>query len=105
MTDRLAFPPELGLTPTEIEIATVLVLRERVAGEVLIQVIHGDRGKKPKITAVKTHVSHLRKKFAKLDLRIDTVWGWGWKMPAADREKLRELSREPPVARTPQASR
>ena len=92
MTERIAFPPELGLTPIEIPLATLLVQRERVSSSSAFAVLYGDRQAKPKSTTVKTHVSHLRTKFARLNLKIETIWGWGWKMPTADREKLRALA-------------
>jgi DNA-binding response OmpR family regulator len=95
MTNRIAFPPELGLTPIEIPLATLLVQRERVSSSSAFEVLYGDKHKKPNFSTVKTHVSHLRTKFARLNLRVETIWGWGWKMPTADREKLRALiSRE-----------
>jgi DNA-binding response OmpR family regulator len=106
MSDRIAFPPELGLTPIEIPLATLLVQRERVSSTSAFAVLYGDRQDKPKSTTVKTHVSHLRTKFARLNLKIETVWGWGWRMPPADREKLRSMiSRAPQETRIQQASR
>jgi DNA-binding response OmpR family regulator len=98
MTDRFAFPPELGLTPIEIPLATLFVQRERVSSASAYSLLYGARTKKPQVETVKVHVTHLRKKFRKLNLTIETVWGWGWKMPTADREKLRSLlSRELPA--------
>jgi DNA-binding response OmpR family regulator len=91
MTDRLVFPPELGLTPIEIPLASLLVQRERVSSSAAYDVLYAIKGKKPKFGTLKTHISNIRKKFAKLGLRVETVWGWGWKMPPPDREKLRKL--------------
>jgi hypothetical protein len=75
MTDRIAFPPELGLTRIEVPLATLLVQRERVSSAVAFDVLYGDRRSKPNFSVVKSHVSHLQTKFAKLDLRIETLWG------------------------------
>lgn len=91
MTDRFAFPPELGLTPIEIPLATLLVQRERVSSASAYSVPYGDRIRKPDANSVKVHVSHLRKKFAWLNLKINTEWGWGWRMPPADRQRLRAM--------------
>jgi DNA-binding response OmpR family regulator len=91
MTSQVVFPVELGLTPTEVPLALLLVQRERVSVASAYAVLYSARTRKPEARTVKVHVSHLRKKFGKLSLRIETIWGWGWKMPPADRERLRSL--------------
>lgn len=95
MIDRFAFPDELELSRTEVPLAALLVSRERVSSLVAFEVLYGDRPaeSRPKFESLKVHISHIRKKFARLDLHIDTVWGWGWRMPAADRDKLKALLR------------
>lgn len=93
MIDRFAFPEELGLSKIEAPLAALLVTRERVAASVAFAVLYGDRARQrqPQQASIRVHISHLRKKFRRLDLHIDTIWGWGWKMPAAERERLMAL--------------
>lgn len=94
MSERLNFPPELELwSDDEVRLASLFVLRERVARAVAHGVLCNPGTGKPKVENVKSYVCNLRKKFAKLDLKIDTVWGFGWKMPSADQAKLRSLIR------------
>jgi DNA-binding response OmpR family regulator len=96
MIARVAFPEELALSNIEAPLASLLVTRERVAASVAFSVLYGDRARQrqPQQASMRVHIYHLRRKFGRLDLRIDTIWGWGWKMPAADREKLLALLKE-----------
>jgi hypothetical protein len=79
MIDRFAFPDELELTRIEVPLASLLVMRERVSSVVAFSVLYGDRPRdsQPQFESLKVHISHLRKKFARLDLHIETLWGLG----------------------------
>lgn len=93
--DRFAFPAELGISAIEAPLAALLVSRTRVSSLVAFEVLYGGRPaqNRPQFETLKVHISHLRRKFAKLDLSIETLWGWGWQMPAADRARLKALMR------------
>jgi hypothetical protein len=99
--DRFAFPDELELTRIEVPLASLPVMRERVSSVVAFSVLYGDRPRdsQPQFESLKVHISHLRKKFARMGLHVETLWGWGWKMPQADRDEAAspELPWNPPV--------
>lgn len=93
MIDRMAFPPELALRPKEAQLASLFVEHERVSSKFAFAALYGHQSAPPDTETLKVHVSYLRKKFGRLDLKIETLWGWGWKMPAEDRARLKGLIR------------
>jgi len=91
MTDR-SFPPELGLTDTEATIASLLATREKLSAVVAFDVLYGDRApdRQPQFAILKSLICNVRRKLRGV-ATITTIWGWGWSMPAADRERLKAM--------------
>ena len=48
-------------------------------------------GEAPEMKIIDVYVCKLRRKLGAYDIEIETVWGWGYRMPQASREELAEL--------------
>ena len=89
--DRL---PVGGLTPTEAAVLAAIAASEAGATKVRIfEAVYAMRhdGEAPEMKIVDVYVCKIRRKLRAYDIEIDTVWGWGYRMPLASREKLAVL--------------
>lgn len=86
--------PIAGITATEAAVlATIAGNEAGVRKEAIFNALYALRGagEVPEIKIVDVYVCKLRKKLADRGLRIETVWGWGYRMPAESRETLEQL--------------
>lgn len=83
------FPLQLGLTPSEAVIASVLMTRPLARRDVLIEALWVD-GDVPNeyYQTIRTLISRLRSKFAVYGVTIHNKYAEGWFMTLDDRRKL-----------------
>lgn len=86
--------PVGGLTSTEAVILAAIAAAEAGAtkSRIFDAVYAMRRGDEtPEMKIVDVFVCKLRRKLWPYDIEIETVWGWGYRMSQASREKLAEL--------------
>lgn len=88
-------PLELRLTPHEAHCLGVL---KQAAGavtkEAMLSLVYQDRitdGEVPEIKIIDVFVYKLRKKLTPWGIEIKTLWGRGYEMPRASKDKLRAM--------------
>lgn len=87
----IEWPLFLGLTPHEGKLLGALMKRELQSKESLLLALYGHKpdGDMPEIKIIDVFVCKARKKLARFGIRIDTVWGEGYRLPFGMREKIR----------------
>lgn len=88
ITPHVAF----GLTPTEATIFSILVHRGKSTKTQIWNALYGlrpDDGAEMKIVDVL--VCKARKKLSKFGIRIETLWGFGYAIPAESLARVREI--------------
>ena len=91
MTARVPLP--INLTASEERIFGVLMARDVATKEALMIVLYSDDANDwpdPKILDVM--ICKLRKKLKALEIKIETVWGRGWHMPAESKAVVKGFS-------------
>lgn len=84
--------PEFGLTRTEEMLLGMLYSRSyTVTRLAMFDVVYGMHDNPPEQKILDVLMSHLRKKLAPIGLTITTVWGRGWYLEPAERNKLEPI--------------
>ena len=80
-----------GFSKTEAVIACAIARRETITRAVLVSLVFGDdtRLENP-MNQLAVYINRIRMKLGAHNIRIDTVWGAGFTMPAASRAIWRE---------------
>lgn len=97
-------PAQLRVTPKEAKLLLVLVSRPMATKEQLLAEIYADRyqlGDEPYIKIIDVFVCKLRNKLP-ADVKIETLWGRGYRLPPESKQRLREMCDEairPPAYR------
>lgn len=78
-----------GLTATEALILRAIAHRKVITREALYTMLYGDRvDDPPEIKIVDVFVSKIRRRLKSRDIEIGTVWGKGWIIDQANRDRL-----------------
>lgn len=85
------FPPCLGLTPSQIRILGVLLVRTMVTHSQFYTVLYEGRDVDITGNTLKVFISHMRKKLAPYGIKINTIWGQGFCMTEGSKDLLRAL--------------
>jgi DNA-binding response OmpR family regulator len=70
------------LTPLEDRVLSVLASGRMLSRYKLLNVLYGDRPAPPDDKIIDVVIHHLRRKLVDTPLRIETKWGFGWKLAA-----------------------
>lgn len=88
-------PPEWCLTVKESRLLGALLERDIMTKDGLMSALYRDLGKdEPELKIIDVFVCKIRRKLREAGvegIRIETVWGQGYRLPPADKEKLRAL--------------
>lgn len=97
-----ALPPdvEAALTPTEARMLALLAAREMCTREALFEASRGvgSHDDATNIKVVDVHVSKMRRRITPLGIVIQSVWGRGYRLDAASRDRLRSWNGEAAAA-------
>lgn len=86
----IEWPLFLGLTPHEGKVLGALMRREVQSKEGLLLALYGNRpGDAPEIKIIDVFICKLRKKLARFGITVDTLWGQGYRLPTAMRDKIK----------------
>ena len=91
---ELLFPRSWGLTRTEQSFLGMLYKRDQVTRTQMMTYLYGDRGNPPEEQILAVYASRLRSALAPFGIEIKTVWGIGYAMPKASKEKLKTVVRD-----------
>jgi DNA-binding response OmpR family regulator len=96
---RLSEPARLlGLSPSEAILLSVLISREtltRMSARVALYSLRPEADHpKSQSKIIDVFIKRIRERMRELDVRIETIWGVGWRIPKADKEKLKCLLAE-----------
>jgi two-component system, cell cycle response regulator CtrA len=96
---RIEVPLIFGLSGSEARMFGILFKREMVTKAQAMDVLYSDRADtfEPEIKIVDVFVCKMRKKLARFDIIVETVWGRGYRMPAGSKalaNALLEQSRD-----------
>jgi len=82
----------LGLPPHQRRMLGLLMKRDQATREQIIIAVWGDgpEAKQPDLRTIDVHISHIRKKLKPSGAKITTLWGEGFMMTPADKQKLRD---------------
>jgi len=82
----------LGLPPHQRRMLGLLMKRTEVTREQMIIAVWGDgpEAKQPDLRTIDVHISNIRKKLKSSGAKITTLWGEGFMMTPADKQKLRD---------------
>lgn len=87
--------PIPSLTATEQAIVGMLVRRQIATPEALSVVLYADRADDPPAPKIfDVLILKIRRKLAPFGIRIETVWGLGWRISPEHRRVLREMMSE-----------
>lgn len=96
---HLRMPAEFELTGHEEAIVLALYKQQQITNPGLWEILYGHLpiADQPTSKVIDVMMHHIRKKIGRLPhcLVIETVWGEGFRMTTASREKLREMIIEP----------
>lgn len=82
---RFVFPRELRLTASETVVFRHLLSRDVINRRSAMLLLHAGRpGDEPDEHLVDVHIMRIRRKVAALGIRIENIWGQGWRV--LDRE-------------------
>lgn len=86
----------LGLTHSEARLVGILAERGSATTDQIMHACYSIRtdADMPEPKIIDVFVCKARKKLRRFDIIIETVWGQGYAMPAASRERLRALCEE-----------
>lgn len=85
-----------GLTSSEaVVLAAISSTPEGASKQRIFETLYAMRssGEVPETKIVDVLVCKIRKKLKAIGVDIETVWGWGYRLPLASRETLAELRR------------
>lgn len=87
-----AFQP-LRLHPLAIRMLKLLLKREFVSRDAAYAAFYNHRNEddRPSLQIISVSVCHVRKALTPLGVKIVTTWGVGWRMPPAEKDKLKKL--------------
>lgn len=87
----IEWPLFLGLTPHEGKVLGALMRREVQSKEGLLLALYGTRpdGDMPDIKIIDVFICKLRKKLGRFGITVDTLWGQGYRLPMAMRDKIK----------------
>jgi two-component system cell cycle response regulator CtrA len=90
---RLVLPACLRLTATEQRILARLMVSENATKDQLLDAVIDSRLEQdaPEMKIVDVYICKLRKKLVPWSLEITTLWGIGYALPPASRDRLRHL--------------
>jgi DNA-binding response OmpR family regulator len=74
-------PASWTLSPSQTVIVTVLMKRDFVSREVLMQMVYSDRDDPPDDRALDRMISKARDRLAPHGVTIENVYGRGWRIP------------------------
>lgn len=84
---RLHVPVEFGLTDAEGRLFGHMVKAEAVTKDGAMAVLYGHRPNEvPEIKIVDVFICKMRKKLLKFNVEIETIWGQGYRLPAASKK-------------------
>jgi two-component system cell cycle response regulator CtrA len=89
---RVLTPMEWRLTPMQMRVFGVLLARELATKAAIMAALYRDDGRDeadPKIVDV--FVCHVRRKLKAFDVPIETIWGQGYRMSPAAKDRARDL--------------
>lgn len=85
-------PIELGLTPHEAGVFGVLMARDMVTKDMVMAAIYRNGAKdEAEIKIVDVFVCKIRKKLKPFGIEIATIWGQGYRLTPAEKQKVRAL--------------
>ncbi len=77
-----------GLTPQQVRMLSILLVQERVSNATLFEVAQSDAEDADKLVKVQMH--KLKRKLGALGLEVETIWGFGYRIPRENREATLE---------------
>lgn len=89
---RVITPLEWRLTPMQMRVFGVLLSRELATKHAVMAALYRDDGRDeadPKIVDV--FVCHIRRKLKSFGVPIETIWGQGYRLTPAAKDRAREL--------------
>lgn len=81
-----------GLTKSEARVLALIVTRLKASQDSLLQAVSGEGDS---VALVRVYVCKIRKKLTPLGIKIKNVWGYGYEISAADKERLIRLAELP----------
>jgi len=95
LNGELPLQPVFGLTKTESAMLNILVSRPMVSKEHFIDEVYFTRPNSiPNLEIVNVYICRIRKVLKPFGIKIDTIWGQGYCMSAADQAKVREYANQ-----------
>lgn len=92
---RIEAPLMLGLTSHETKLFGILLKRDVVTKEAAMSALYGDRPNgEAEIKIVDVYICKARKKLKPFGIQIETIWGRGFRMPAASKAQAAALLAE-----------
>ncbi len=88
-------PIEWQLTGSEARVLGVLLNRESASKEAIMAALYRDDGKdEAEIKIVDVFLCKLRRKLKPFDITIDTIWGQGYALSPAMKEKIKGMLKQ-----------
>lgn len=84
----------LGVTKSQAKMLGILMKREVVSWDAMHFALYGDRPEadQPESEAnLRKHIIHLRRRLEPTGIKVDAVYGLGWKLANEHKAKLREM--------------
>lgn len=80
MPSTMRAPIEYQLTALEARVFAHLASRELGTKQSIMMALYSDRAEEPEIKIVDVFVCKMRRKLSKFGVRIETVWGQGYRL-------------------------
>src|SRR5262245_7404384 len=85
----LEVPPMFGLTGKESALLGIMMERELTTKESALDLMYFDRpNDTPEVKIIDVFVCKMRKKLEKFDVKIETVWGRGYRLPPDSKKNV-----------------
>jgi two-component system cell cycle response regulator CtrA len=84
MPASVRIPIEYGLTATEARVFSHLASREFGTRQSIMLALYSDRIEEPEEKIVDVFVCKLRRKLNRFGVRIETIWGQGWRLASRE---------------------
>lgn len=96
LTESLKAQKLFGLSPSQWKIFSVLILREQLKIKQIYDILWADALIEPTQSkeAIQTHIVRIKKRVAKFNLTVNTVWGGGYFLSKSDRARALELAKQ-----------
>lgn len=92
MASVLKPPLDWRLTPLEARVLILLHGHDRASRTAILDDLYGEREDEPYPTILNVVVCRLRRKLEAHGVRIETIWGMGWRIDPANKIRLSELA-------------